>query len=114
RRRGRRGQTRCVDLARHELAVLVLLATPRSFRPLEHVFCVTGGATGLSNPVIHNCDDRVVRYSSFPWTVIVHEVAKTQRALLHSILPTNSHFRIIPRHERDLTPLVGRRIARKE
>jgi hypothetical protein len=31
----------------------------------------------------------MVRDASFPWTVIIHDVAETQRALLHSGLPTD-------------------------
>jgi hypothetical protein len=43
----------------------------------------------------------VVREASFARTVVVHDVAKTQRALLHSILPglhsSGSHTRRRPR-----------------
>jgi hypothetical protein len=53
---------------------------------LEDVLGVTRGAPGLSNRILDDGDNGMVGNASFPRTVVVHEVAKTQRALLHSLL----------------------------
>jgi hypothetical protein len=47
----------------------------------------------LTNDVLDNGDDRVIGHASFAGAIVVNDVAKTQRALLHSVLPTGLHFR---------------------
>jgi hypothetical protein len=47
----------------------------------------------LPNRLVDDGYDGVIRQASLSWTVVVHDVAETQRALLHSILPTEVHFR---------------------
>src|SRR5262244_3444762 len=50
-------------------------------------------ATRLFDGLINDGDDCVVGNASFSWTVVIHDVAETQRALLHSVLRTELHCR---------------------
>src|SRR5215471_4575460 len=57
------------------------------------MFRVARRAARLSDGLVNDGDDCVVGDASFPWTVVIHDVAETQRALLHSVLPTGLHCR---------------------
>jgi hypothetical protein len=60
---------------------------PWDLAALEGMFGIARGTPGLPDGIIHDGDDGMVGNASFTWAVVVHEVAKTQRALLHSVLP---------------------------
>jgi hypothetical protein len=77
--------------------VVLLLTEARLAAVFVNVFSVAGRATRLANAVFDEGDNRVISEASLTWTVVVHDVAKTQRALLHSILPTNVHNRFSAR-----------------
>jgi hypothetical protein len=51
------------------------------------VLGIAGRAPRLPDVFVDNGDNRMICEASFARTVVVHDVAKTQRALLHSILP---------------------------
>src|SRR5215831_16569066 len=57
------------------------------------MFRVARRAARLSDGLVNDGDDGVVGDASFSWTVVIHDVAETQRALLHSVLPTGLHCR---------------------
>ena len=57
------------------------------------MFGVAGGASGLPDGFADKRDNGVIGDASLSGTVVVHDVAETQRALLHSVLPTGLHFR---------------------
>src|SRR5688572_30444065 len=73
--------------ARKDLGIqrggLVLLAAARFAGLLEDMLVVARRAASLLDGFLDDRNDRVVRDAAFAWTVVVHDVAKTQRPLLH-------------------------------
>jgi hypothetical protein len=51
------------------------------------VFGFAGRAAGLPDRVIDQRDNHVIGDAPFTWTVVFYQVAKPQRALLHSQTP---------------------------
>jgi hypothetical protein len=70
-----------------QLRMRRLLAKARLATAFEGVLDVACRAPSLTNDVFDNGDDRVVRHASLARAIIVYDVAETQRALLHSVLP---------------------------
>jgi hypothetical protein len=88
RRPGRRrrvtiGPARAVRRVDEHAGGLLLLAGPRLRAGLEDVFSLAGGTSCLSNCGTNQGDNYVICNASFAWTIVIHVVANTQRALLH-------------------------------
>jgi hypothetical protein len=96
----------CVGRRRHDVAVgparamrvdqhaegLVFLARPRLVTGLEDVLGLAGRTSSLSNCGTDQSDNYVICNASFAWTIVIHVVANTQRALLHSLPQKQNHF----------------------
>ena len=64
-----------------------LFPTRGHARAFIGVLGVACRATGLLDVFLDHGDNRVIGYASLAWTVVVQNVAQTQPALLHSVLP---------------------------
>jgi hypothetical protein len=85
----------------------LLLPTLRRFFPvLVDVLGVARRTACLADGVFDNRDDRMIRDASFTRTIVVHDVAETQRALLHSVLPTDFISGSHARHTRHCSGAV--------
>jgi hypothetical protein len=71
---------------------LVFLARPRLVTGLEDVLGLAGRTSSLSNCGTDQGDNYVICNASFAWTIVIHVVANTQRALLHSLPQKQNHF----------------------
>ena len=77
----------------HEMAVPVVRhvgrAAKRELGLLIRMLGFASGATGGVNIGARHDDDGVVGDASFAWTVVIHNIAETQRSLLHQFFTPN-------------------------
>src|SRR6185295_18406131 len=71
-------------------------SSQRKLRAFIRMFRFARGATGGMNVGARHDDDGVVGDASFAWTVVIHNIAQTQRSLLHQILTPNICVGLLP------------------
>ena len=79
---------------REDLIVQLTRGLPRRLAAwglpvLVGVLGFAGRAPGLSNVFPDDGDNGVIRETAFARTIVVHDIAKSQQALLHYVLPTS-------------------------
>src|SRR5579863_10719183 len=93
-----RDELRTVHAGQHggfHLRAVVLLLAARHPRSFVDMLGVARRTPGLFDGLAHQGDDDVVGETAFAGTVVVHDVAETQRTLLHSVTPRARHCTVI-------------------